>query len=79
MKQKKTPLYLKYNEFPGKMVDQSKPLNKMLLKQTISFQIFKGCLPQILHGPLMNTLSQMEFHGFSDGSLQGHGVYFIFT
>ena len=30
-----------------------------LLKQTISLQIFKGSLPQILHGPFLNTLSQM--------------------
>ena len=32
-----------------------------LLKQTISFQIFKGCLPQILLGPFLNTLSQIFY------------------
>ena len=26
-------------------------------KQTISLQFFKGCLPQILPGPFLNTLS----------------------
>ena len=31
---------------------------KNLEKQVISLQIFKGCLPQILLGPFMNTLSQ---------------------
>ena len=28
-----------------------------LLQQTISFQLFKGCLPQNLLGPFLNTLS----------------------
>ena len=30
-----------------------------LLKQTISLQIFKRCLPQILLGPFLNTLSHL--------------------
>ena len=30
-----------------------------LLKQTISLKFFKGCLPQILLGPLLNTFSQI--------------------
>ena len=30
-----------------------------LLKRIISLHIFKGCLPQILFGPLLNTLSHM--------------------
>ena len=29
-----------------------------LFKQNISLQFFKGCLPQTLLGPLLNTLSQ---------------------
>ena len=33
--------------------------NFTLLMQTISLQIFKGCLPQISLGPFLNTLSQM--------------------
>ena len=28
-----------------------------LLKQSITLQLFKGCLPQILLGPFLNTLS----------------------
>ena len=32
-----------------------------LLKQTISFKFFKGCLLQILLGPLLNTLFQITF------------------
>ena len=31
------------------------------LKQTISFKFFKGCLLQILLGPLLNPLSHMTF------------------
>ena len=34
-------------------------LNKMPNAQTISLQIFKGCLPQILLGPFLNTLSNL--------------------
>ena len=30
------------------------------LKQTISLQFFKGCLPQNLLSPLLNTLSQVK-------------------
>ena len=30
-----------------------------LLKQTITLQIFKGCIPKIILGPFLNTLSQM--------------------
>ena len=30
-----------------------------LPRQTISLQIFKGCFPQILLGPFLNTLTQM--------------------
>ena len=35
------------------------------LKQTISLQFFKGCLPQNLLSPLLNTLSQVRLfnHG----------------
>ena len=29
------------------------------MKQTISFKFLKGCLPQILLGPFLNTLSHM--------------------
>ena len=40
------------------------PLKKLkgygLLKQTISLQIFKGCLPKILRGPFLNTLSHLQ-------------------
>ena len=32
------------------------------LKQTISLQFFEGCLPQILLGPFLNTLSHMPGH-----------------
>ena len=39
------------------------PLNNLkgndLVKQTISIQFFKGCLPQILLGPFFNTLSHL--------------------
>ena len=41
------------------------PLKKLmgydLFKQTISLQIFKGSLLQILLGPFLNTLSRMNF------------------
>ena len=44
-----------------------------LLKQTISLQIFKGSLPQILHGPFLNTLSQMILkHGHTFWYLSNH-------
>ena len=36
-----------------------------VLRQTISFQIFKGCLPQVLLGPLLNTLTQTIHNSFS--------------
>ena len=32
-----------------------------LPKQTISLQFFKGCLPQIVLGPFLNTLTYMYF------------------
>ena len=32
-----------------------------LSQHTISLQIFKGCLPQTLLGPFLNTLPQMIF------------------
>ena len=39
------------------------PLKKLkgygVLEQTISLQIFKGCLPQILLGIFLNTLSHL--------------------
>ena len=45
-------------------ISQRQPLKNLkgygLLKQTISLQIFKGCLPQILFGPFLNTLSHMK-------------------
>ena len=31
-----------------------------LFKQNIPLQFFKGCLPQTLLGPLLNTLSQIK-------------------
>ena len=31
-----------------------------VFKQTISLQIFKGCLPQKLLGPFLNTLSHLK-------------------
>ena len=31
-----------------------------LFKQTISLQIFIGCLPQILLGPFLNTMSYIK-------------------
>ena len=41
------------------------PLNNLkwygLPKQTISLQIFKGCLPQVLLGLFLNTLTQLFF------------------
>ena len=45
----------------GKIVeDNLKNLKRnSLLRQTIALQFFKGCLPQILLGPFLNTLSQM--------------------
>ena len=36
-----------------------------VLTQTISFQIFKGCLPQMLLGPFLNTLTQTIHNSFS--------------
>ena len=39
----------------------SKNLNGYgLLRKTVSIQIFKGCLPQILLGPILNTLSHIK-------------------
>ena len=32
------------------------------VRQTISVQIFEGCLPQILLCPFLNTLSQLSIH-----------------
>ena len=32
-----------------------------LIKQTILFKFFKGCLPQILLGPFLNTLSHIKY------------------
>ena len=43
-------------QFEGKPMIQ---LNQIPNAQTISLQIFKGCLPQILLGPFLNTLSQL--------------------
>ena len=40
-----------------------------VFKQTISLQIFKGCLPQNLLGPFLNTLSYLKLspgHSESD-------------
>ena len=37
-----------------------KTMNIHFRKTAISLQIFKGCLPQILLGLLLNTLSQMN-------------------
>ena len=37
------------------------PLKKSVLGRPYPFKFFKGCLPQILLGPLLNTLSQL-FH-----------------
>ena len=46
------------NKFCGRQ-----PLKKLkgyrILKQTISFKFFKGCLPQNLLSPLLNTLSHL--------------------
>ena len=39
-----------------------------LLKQTISLEIFKGRFPQILVGPLLNTLSHLNFLSFANVS-----------
>ena len=33
-----------------------------LLNYTISLQFSKGCLPQILLGPFLNTLTQMTYY-----------------
>ena len=35
---------------------------KICIKQTIFLQIFKGCLPQILFGPFLNTLTQIQYN-----------------
>ena len=35
------------------------PSIQVLLNQTSPFRFFKGCLPQILLGPLLNTLSHV--------------------
>ena len=43
-------------QFEGKPMIQ---LNQIPNAQTISLQIFKGCLPQILLGPFLNTLSNL--------------------
>ena len=42
-------------------MDQVKSVEDSLLKWSAPypFKFFKGCLPQILLGPLLNTLSQM--------------------
>ena len=29
-------------------------------RQTMALQIFKGCLPQVLLGPFLNTLPQIQ-------------------
>ena len=35
------------------------------LKHTISLKFFKDCLPQISHGPILNTLSHLPVKYFS--------------
>ena len=35
------------------------------LKRPYTFKVFKGCLPQILLGPFLNTLSQITFYSLS--------------
>ena len=35
------------------------------LKQTLSFQVFKDCIPQILFGPFLNSLSQINSAKYS--------------
>ena len=39
------------------------------------FKTFKGCLPQILLGPLLNTLSHLRVYIF----LESLRIYFYFT
>ena len=34
--------------------------HERVVRQTISFQIFEGCLLQILLGPFLNTLSHVD-------------------
>ena len=38
------------------------PPPSYLLNYTISLQFAKGCLPQILLGPFLNTLTQMTYY-----------------
>ena len=45
-------LYHNVAKYMGQSIQE-----RTMLKQTMSLQIFKGCLPQVLHGPFLNTLS----------------------
>ena len=66
------------NETKYSRMDQIKFMEGSLLKiwrsmfclsRPYSFKCFKGCLPQILLGPFLNTLPQMFSENISDGAL----------
>ena len=50
------PQYIWVNVFKNK-------LSKICLGRSYHFRVFKGCLPQILLGPFLSTLTQLlEYH-----------------
>ena len=46
------------------------PLYMVCLSRPYPFKFFKGCFPQILLGPFLNTLSHMEVHLVCDYDTQ---------
>ena len=44
------------------------------LRRTYHFKFFKGCLPQILLGPFLNTLSQMSLNAYLKIRLQSGSI-----
>ena len=49
------------------------------LSRPYRFKFFKGCLPQILLGPFLNTLSHMSLIAYANAIFEKYSSFFEFA